>query len=63
MALPVTSILIGSDSSQEFGPRLKYQPTQGHIYVQGAQEGMEYLLTLAEVFFDTQTMSDRCVEV
>ena len=50
MALPVTSILIGSDSSQEFGPRLKYQPTQGHIYVQGAQEGMEYLLTLAEVF-------------
>ena len=35
MSLPVTSPLIGSDITQEFGPRLKSQPPECHIYVQG----------------------------
>ena len=35
MASPVTPTLIGSDITQDFGPRLKSQPPKGHIYVQG----------------------------
>ena len=35
IALPVTSALIGSDITQKIVPRLKYQPPEGHIYVEG----------------------------
>ena len=35
MASHVTPTLIGSDITQDFGPRLKSQPPKGHIYVQG----------------------------
>ena len=41
MVLPITSILIGSDITQEFGPRLKSQPPKIIFTSNCAQEGME----------------------
>ena len=46
MALPVTSTLIGSDITHDFGPRLKYQPPEGHIYVQGCPGWYEITFSL-----------------
>jgi hypothetical protein len=50
MALPVTSILIGLDITQDFGPRLKSQPPEGHLYVQGCPKRYGIICSLIQKY-------------